>query len=66
MKCLVVKVPSLLEQQRIEDLLIRQRSINYEIIETLGKLMALKTALMQDLLTGKRRVTPLLPAEAVQ
>jgi hypothetical protein len=32
----------------------------------LRKLRSLKPALMQDLLTGKRRVTPLLEAEAVQ
>ena len=32
--------------------------------KTLVKLRSLKTALMQDLLTGEKRVTPLLEAEA--
>jgi type I restriction enzyme S subunit len=63
MKSLLVKVPSLPEQQRIEDLLMRHRSTHNGIVETLAKLIALKTALMQDLLTGKKRVTPLLEPE---
>jgi type I restriction enzyme, S subunit len=33
-------------------------------LDNLGKLKRLKAALMQDLLTGKRRVTPLLASEA--
>jgi type I restriction enzyme S subunit len=63
MKSLLVKTPSLAEQQRIEEVLIQQRSMENSILETLRKLIVLKTALAQDLLTGKRRVTPLLESE---
>jgi type I restriction enzyme S subunit len=63
MKSLLVKVPSLQEQQRIEELLIQQSVTNTGSIKSLGKLRSLKIALMQDLLTGKKRVMPLLTPE---
>lgn len=63
MKSLLVKVPGLPEQQRIEEFLIAQRSVDDDIHRVLSKLSALKTALMQDLLTGRKRVTPLLELE---
>jgi type I restriction enzyme S subunit len=52
--------PDLNEQKRIVDfskLIIKDRS---SLITEFTKLCALKTALMQDLLTGRRRVTALL------
>jgi type I restriction enzyme S subunit len=60
MKSLLVKVPSLTEQERIEQCLVGQRSVDGEIRIGLTKLRAIKTALMQDLLTGKKRVTALM------
>jgi type I restriction enzyme S subunit len=63
MKSLLVKLPGLQEQQRIEDLLTLQASTNSNIMNKLGKFHSLKTALMQDLLTGKKRVTSLLEPE---
>jgi len=53
-------VPPLGEMEMIEAML---RAISTETVakrELLGKLRSLKTALMQDLLTGKKRVTSLL------
>jgi type I restriction enzyme, S subunit len=63
MKSLLVKVPGLPEQQRIEEYLMAQRCVDDELHRILSKLHALKTALMQDLLTGRMRVTPLLELE---
>jgi type I restriction enzyme S subunit len=60
MKSLQVKVPSLPEQQGIEKILTGHRSVDDSIRSVMSKLFALRTALMQDLLTGNRRVTPLL------
>ena len=57
---LMVARPTLTEQVRIEE---RLRSVdeNVQLNKTsLDKLQSLKTALMQNLLTGKKRVTPLL------
>jgi type I restriction enzyme S subunit len=63
MRSLLVKVPALSEQQRIEEVLLRQSSSTSATSENLRKLNSLKLALRQDLLTGKKRVTPLLELE---
>jgi type I restriction enzyme, S subunit len=63
MKSLLVKVPCLEEQQQIEEVLIRQSAICNDTSNTLSKLRSLKTALMQDLLTGRKAVTALLEPE---
>lgn len=57
---LVVAIPSVIEQ-RISESLIReaQRRVDSEEFE-LNKMIATKTGLMDDLLTGRIRVTPLL------
>jgi type I restriction enzyme S subunit len=54
------------EQDRILKVMNILRQEQNNSIENLAKLRSLKTALMQDLLTGKKRVTPLLtkPQEA--
>jgi len=51
---------SLEEQQRIGTLLERNQMGLDDQFESVKKLRSLKTALMQDLLTGKKRVTDLL------
>lgn len=66
MKSLLVKLPGLPEQQRIEESLKAQRSVDDHLHGVLAKCCALKTALMQDLLTGRKRVTPLLELERNQ
>lgn len=48
------------EFNRIEEVFARERKMAYRTVTILAKLRSLKTALMQDLLTGKVRVTPLL------
>ena len=53
-------VPNKREQVRIADLLDQMPSITKRSVEALEKLRSLKTTLMQDLLTGKVRVTPQL------
>jgi len=60
MKKLLVKVPSLDEQDRILKVLVKQISIIDGLKENLDKFYLLKTALMQDLLTGNKKVTELL------
>jgi type I restriction enzyme, S subunit len=60
MRTLLVKVPDINEQKIIENLLILQSSAIDKLVENQQKLRSLKTALMQDLLTGKKRVTALL------
>lgn len=60
MRTLLVKVPDISEQEKIERILILQSSVLEDLTRTLQKLLSLKTALMQDLLTGKKRVTDLL------
>ena len=58
---LVFKVPnSLDEQKRIGTLLEGNQRNSDQLISNVKKLRSLKTALMQDLLTGKKCVTPLL------
>lgn len=61
-----VTLPSIGEQTRIESKLQAIFSDEIAIRNRLQKLRSLKNALMQDLLTGKKRVTPLLtePQEA--
>ena len=57
---LVIKQPPINEQQKIITLLGEvHRAFNWHSQEK-SKLSSLKTALMQDLLTGKKRVTALL------
>lgn len=48
------------EQDRILKVMNTLRQNQFSSIENLAKLRSLKTALMQDLLTGKKRVTALL------
>ena len=58
---LVFKVPgSLDEQKRIGTLLEENQRNSDQLISNVKKIRFLKTALMQDLLTGKKRVTALL------
>jgi type I restriction enzyme S subunit len=57
---LLVKVPSINEQIRIEDLLLLQGREVFKLQSQLQKLKLQKTGLMQDLLTGKVRVTELI------
>ncbi len=52
--------PQIEEQQRIADFLDSSEAYINRFQTTLRKLRSLKTALMQDLLTGKKRVTPML------
>jgi type I restriction enzyme S subunit len=52
--------PDLLEQARISVVLDQQESMSITLKNELLKLRSLKIALMQDLLTGKKRVTALL------
>ena len=63
MKNLLVKVPMPDEQERIERLLLTHAETAKETEQNLSKLSRLKTALMQDLLTGKVSVIPLLTEE---
>ena len=55
-----VALPSIEEQTRIESQLQAVDCDEVAVGNRLQKLRSLKTALMQDLLTGKIRVTPLL------
>jgi type I restriction enzyme S subunit len=59
-KNLRVPQPQIEEQQRIAQVLDSLQTNINRCQMTLRKLSSLKTALMQDLLTGKRRVTPML------
>jgi type I restriction enzyme S subunit len=65
MRALLVKVSDISEQERIANLLILQNSAIEDLVKNQHKLRSLKTALMQDLLTGKKRVTSLLDAREV-
>ncbi|SDW10837.1 restriction endonuclease subunit S [Nitrosomonas communis] len=58
--------PSTEEQKRIATLLLKQREHVLLVERHLDKLNLLKAALMHDLLTGERRVTPLLTQAAPQ
>jgi type I restriction enzyme S subunit len=58
---LLIALPSsIAEQERIIESLTAVRNTIHDISKSLSKLHSLKTALMQDLLTGKKRVTLLL------
>ncbi|MCK5784563.1 MAG: restriction endonuclease subunit S [Desulfobacterales bacterium] len=57
-----VIVPKHTEQIRIHDAFKAHDLCEYQTSKELKKLKALKTALMQDLLTGRKRVTELLDA----
>jgi len=58
---LLLSVPKeLAEQDRILKVMNTLRQNQISSIETLQKLHSIKTALMQDLLTGKKRINPLL------
>ena len=56
-------LPQIDEQKLISELLRTQNADLSTESRKLAKLRSLKTALMQDLLTGKKRVTPLLDSE---
>jgi type I restriction enzyme S subunit len=56
-------IPGGSEQTRISKVLASLEENWQSRTADLAKLRALKTALMQDLLTGKKRVTPLLELE---
>ncbi len=60
---LLVPLPEPSEQARIAKALDLNTLKVEDTYSTLLKLRSLKTALMQDLLTGEKRVTPLLEAE---
>lgn len=57
---LLMKVPPIKEQKSIGQFLTVQDERIKSEAKKLAKLRSLKTALMQDLLTGNKRVTPLL------
>ncbi|MFV9691712.1 MAG: restriction endonuclease subunit S [Desulfobacteria bacterium] len=57
---ILIAVPDLQEQERSIRLLRRVMNLLTQQRMHLAKFQAIKTALMQDLLTGKKRVTPLL------
>jgi len=60
LKAFPIPLPDFDEQNRIESLLTQQTAALKASETGLFKLRSLKTALMQDLLTGKKRVTRLL------
>ena len=60
MKSLLVKVPMPDEQEHLESLLLTHTKTAKETEQNMAKLRHLKTGLMQDLLTGKVSVAPLL------
>jgi type I restriction enzyme, S subunit len=57
--------PSINEQQRIFSIIGKQQEAIDAVIDELEKLKRLKSALMQDLLTGKKRVTALLEKKLI-
>jgi len=56
----LIRRPSTDEQERIFRVVHEQKGVLTELKFNLRKLIRQKTGLMQDLLTGKKRVTPLL------
>ena len=62
LKALQLKLPPVEEQRRIASILRALDAREAETRQSLSKLRHLKAGLMQDLLTGRRRVTPLLAA----
>jgi len=63
LKAFPIPLPDFNEQLEIESVLTRQTNTIKTAGIRLAKLHSLKTALMQDLLTGKKRVTSLLKTE---
>ncbi len=59
-KGIEIALPNLAEQNSINQITARSAQENTANVNALAKLRALKTALMQDLLTGRKRVTGLL------
>jgi len=66
MKTLLVKTPSLAEQDMIEQTLLKQAAVMSDLDNSMSKLRVIKTALMQDLLTGRKRVTSLLSRKELE
>lgn len=60
LKALPVLVPDLTEQQRIVDVILAKNTQLHTEVTYLTKLKKLKIGLMQDLLTGKVSIAPLL------
>ena len=60
LRSLMVPLPIVVEQMKIGDVLDANTSTTKMLSKRQQKLRSLKTALMQDLLTGKKRVTALL------
>jgi type I restriction enzyme S subunit len=60
---LILFRPSIREQKTISTLLDTHEDLVKDLIKTLDKLLVVKLGLMQDLLTGKVPVTPLLETE---
>lgn len=65
LKAMPVKRPTLDEQHRIVECLASSESDLHDHRRRFNKLHSLKTALMQDLLTGRKRVTELLKRKEV-
>jgi len=61
---MLVPCPSEAEQVRIVRILRDADALEINYRDTLSKLQSIKTALIQDLLTGNKRVTPLLQGAA--
>ena len=61
---LIIPTPLPKEQKRIGNMFEVVESEQEQKEQYLQKLHSIKTALMQDLLTGKKRVTPLLEPQA--
>jgi type I restriction enzyme S subunit len=59
----LVPLPGADEQRRIVEFLTKSETLIASMVATANKLRSQKTALMQDLLTGKKRVAPLLEPE---
>jgi len=63
LKAFPIPLPEFDEQLRIESLLNQKNDSINATSDMLQKLQSIKIALMQDILTGKKRVTPLLKTE---
>jgi type I restriction enzyme S subunit len=56
-------IPSIIEQKAVLSRISLLNNAHESALGFTSKLRSIKTALMQDLLTGQRRVTPLLNQE---
>ena len=56
---------NIIEQNKITDGIVKNDKNTHNLENNLQKLQSIKTALMQDLLSGKKRVTELLKEEAL-